>query len=194
MRRALFLVLIAVCRGAGRSEPQPLAGFDAWVAKAMKDWRTPGMADRRRQGRPGGLRARVRRARARQAAAGGHAHAVRDRLDHQGDDRGARRHAGRREEGRLGCAGHPVPAVVSAQGRGGDARAERARSAHAPRRPRQRRLSLVRAAPFDRRDPAARPADRSGVSGAFGLHLPEHHVCRGRGARSRRRRESRGPR
>ena len=44
MRRALCFVLIAVLWAPAVSTQQPLAGFDAYVAKAMKDWRTPGLA------------------------------------------------------------------------------------------------------------------------------------------------------
>ena len=44
MRRVLFLVLIAALWAPAVSTQQPLAGFDAYVAKAMKDWRTPGLA------------------------------------------------------------------------------------------------------------------------------------------------------
>jgi CubicO group peptidase (beta-lactamase class C family) len=45
MRRALFLVLFAALSSAPAvSTQQPLAGFDAYVSKAAKDWRAPGLA------------------------------------------------------------------------------------------------------------------------------------------------------
>jgi len=44
MRRALFLVLIVSLSAPAVSTQQPLAGFDAYVSNAMKDWRTPGLA------------------------------------------------------------------------------------------------------------------------------------------------------
>jgi CubicO group peptidase (beta-lactamase class C family) len=44
MRRALCLVLIAALWAPAVSTQQPLAGFDAYVSNAMKDWRTPGLA------------------------------------------------------------------------------------------------------------------------------------------------------
>ena len=118
MRRviaALFLAAVLIVPRVS-AQPEPLAGFDALITKAMKDWRIPGLAIAvvkdgqivfahgygvRELGKP-----RPRR----------HAHAVRHRLDDQGDDRGARRHARRRQESRVGRAGHHLPAVVPAQG------------------------------------------------------------------------------
>jgi CubicO group peptidase (beta-lactamase class C family) len=44
MRRALFAVLFALIAAPAVAQPQPLAGFDAWVSKGIKDWRTPGLA------------------------------------------------------------------------------------------------------------------------------------------------------
>ena len=44
MRRVLSLVLVAALWAPAVSTQQPLAGFDAYVAKAMKDWRVPGLA------------------------------------------------------------------------------------------------------------------------------------------------------
>lgn len=44
MRRALFFVLFLLLAAPATPQPQPIAGFDAWVAKGIKDWRTPGLA------------------------------------------------------------------------------------------------------------------------------------------------------
>ena len=44
MRRGLFVVLALVVATRAIAQPPALAGFDAWVSKAMKDWRTPGLA------------------------------------------------------------------------------------------------------------------------------------------------------
>ena len=44
MRRALFVVLLTLVAAPAVPQPPALAGFDAWVAKGIKDWRTPGMA------------------------------------------------------------------------------------------------------------------------------------------------------
>ena len=43
MRRALFVVFVFVAARA-IAQPPPLAGFDAWVSKAMKEWQAPGLA------------------------------------------------------------------------------------------------------------------------------------------------------
>jgi len=44
MRRALLVVLFIFVAARAIPQPAPLAGFDVWVSKAMKDWRTPGLA------------------------------------------------------------------------------------------------------------------------------------------------------
>jgi CubicO group peptidase (beta-lactamase class C family) len=45
MRRALLMVVLAVlCAAPVRTQPAPLAGFDGFVAKAVKDWQVPGLA------------------------------------------------------------------------------------------------------------------------------------------------------
>jgi len=44
MRAALFIVLLTLVAAPAVPQPPALAGFDAWVAKGIKDWRTPGMA------------------------------------------------------------------------------------------------------------------------------------------------------
>src|SRR6185503_18286062 len=44
MRRALFVVLLTLVAAPAVPQPPALSGFDAWVAKGIKDWRTPGMA------------------------------------------------------------------------------------------------------------------------------------------------------
>jgi CubicO group peptidase (beta-lactamase class C family) len=47
MRRALFFVLFVLfvlIAAPAIAQPQGLAGFDAWVSKGIKDWRTPGLA------------------------------------------------------------------------------------------------------------------------------------------------------
>jgi len=45
MRCALVVVLLAALTApAVRTQPEPLAGFDGYVAKAAADWRVPGLA------------------------------------------------------------------------------------------------------------------------------------------------------
>jgi CubicO group peptidase (beta-lactamase class C family) len=45
MRRVLLVVFFAsLCAPAVRTQPAPLAGFDGYVAKAVKDWQAPGLA------------------------------------------------------------------------------------------------------------------------------------------------------
>ena len=158
MRRALFFVLFVLVAAPAVAQPQPLAGFDAWVSKGIKDWRTPGLAVAvvkdgqvvfaqgfgvRELGKPTPVDTRTL------FAIGSTTKAMTAAL------------VGMLVDEKKVEWDAPVTRylpVVPAEGRGGDARAERARSAHAPRRARQRRLSVVRAAPFDRRDPAPRRA------------------------------------
>jgi CubicO group peptidase (beta-lactamase class C family) len=44
MRRALSVVLLVLIAAPAIAQPLPLAGFDGWVSKGIKDWRTPGLA------------------------------------------------------------------------------------------------------------------------------------------------------
>ena len=45
MRRLIFaVVFIALCTAQAFTQPRPLEGFDDYVAKAVKDWRAPGLA------------------------------------------------------------------------------------------------------------------------------------------------------
>ena len=109
---ALVLALALVSPSAALAQPGPLAGFDAYVAQAVRDWKTPGLAIAvvkdgevvfakgygvRRLGAPEPVDEHTLFA---------------DRLDDQGDDRGGARHARRRGQARLGRPGHQAPAVV----------------------------------------------------------------------------------
>jgi CubicO group peptidase (beta-lactamase class C family) len=44
MRRAVIVVLLVLVAAPAVPQPQPLAGFDGYVSKAMKDWQAPGFA------------------------------------------------------------------------------------------------------------------------------------------------------
>ena len=44
MRRAVFFVLLVLVAAPAVPQPPPLAGFDTWVSKAMKEWQAPGFA------------------------------------------------------------------------------------------------------------------------------------------------------
>ena len=180
LRRALLIVCTTLVarRVWYRRKPSrsPVLMRDRQSSRGLA---SAGSGDRGRQGRSSSC-SRTATACARLGKPGvvDHGHALRDRFDDQGDDRSAGRHARGREENRLGCAGHHLPAVVPAEGSRGHARAGGSRSADASRRPGQCRLPVVRPAQFDRRNFATRPPHRSRLPGPIEFHLSEHHVRR----------------
>ena len=159
----LVAVVVALClKASPAAQPAPLTGFDDLVARAMKDWRVPGLAmavakdgkiviERgygvRQLGQPAPVDSHTL------FAIGSTTKAMTAALVGMLVD----------DKSSPGTTRRQTPAVVSAQGSRGHTRADGSRSAHAPRRARQRRLSLVRPEQFDRRDPEARPADRAGL-------------------------------
>ena len=90
--------------GAAATAKAALEGFDDFTTKRGRGVERPRRRHRDRLGRRGGLRQGLRLARPRSEEADDRRHPVRDRLDHQGDDRDHAGHAGRRRQGRVGPA------------------------------------------------------------------------------------------
>ena len=155
-------------RSRRQHRPETSAQLRRLRAAGDADVHRPGTFGRDRQGRQGGAGERLRRTSHERARAGGRADPVRHRIQHQALHRDRPRAAGGGGQARVGRAGDRLPAVVRDVRSLRHPRAERARSAGPPERPRPRcgRPALV--APVHVRPQGSRPP--------AAIHSPGHLV------------------